>query len=205
MFQRIRKEKGWVFGLTRIAARIYLFPRFRLATQGLENLPGDGPFVLLPKHQRWEDIPLLGIASARPLFYMAKAELFRRPFIRWVVSSLGGVPVSRSRPLESRGSLRKMTMLLRQGEGVVVFPEGTYYKNAMGPGHVGLVRMVYSRAKVPFIPVGIRYQVGLRRNFVSIRFGRPLEGDSFQSADALLSRVMVEIARLSNLESVNPS
>lgn len=203
--QRIRKDRSWVFGLTRMVARIYLSLRFRFEISGLENLPVDGPFILLPKHQQWEDIPLLGIASPRPLFYMAKAELFRPPFLRWVLSYLGGVPVSRSRPLETRESLRRMTLLLQEGEGVAVFPEGTYFKNTMGPGHIGLVRMVYTRVKVPFIPAGICYQEGLWRNRVHIRFGRSLETNSFESAEALLSRVMEEIARLSELEPVHPS
>lgn len=173
--------------------------RFRLEVRGLGYLPEDTAFVLLPKHQRWEDIPLLALATPRPLYYMAKAELFSNPPAAWFISSLGGVPVNRVRPLASRPSLRHMMACLLKGEGVVVFPEGTYYRNAMGPGRPGLIRLIHSRLDIPFVPVGIHYVRRFGRTRVKVRFGQPLEGTRFSGTDTLLDCVMADIARLSDL------
>ncbi len=151
-----------------------LRPFFSLEVQGLENLPLDKSFVLLPKHQRWEDIPLLGLATPRPLYYVAKHELFRFRPIAWYLSSLGGIPLNRNRPIESRRSLSKVLELLKNGEGVVVFPEGTYYRDRVGPGKKGIIRLVVGKVKVPFIPVGIRYNKGAIRTRARIRYGSPI-------------------------------
>ena len=86
----------------RNVARTFLFPFFRLNITGKENLPRKSAFVLLPKHQRWEDIPLLGLSTPRPLYYLAKHELFKNALGNWFFRGLGGVPLNRERPLESR-------------------------------------------------------------------------------------------------------
>ena len=193
------KRSAPVFRATSIIASVFLTPFFRLETEGLENLPVKNAFVLLPKHQRWQDIPLLALATPRPLYYMAKHELFANPLSGWFLTSLGGIPLNRSRPLESRRYLRTMTALLRGGEGIVIFPEGTYFKNRMGPGHRGLVRMVLNRFNLPFIPVGIRYgERGFRRK-VHVHFGQPVYGDPSGGAREFLDRMMREISRLSGI------
>jgi 1-acyl-sn-glycerol-3-phosphate acyltransferase len=189
-----------IFPIARLIARAFLSLLFRLRVCGEENLPSHKAFVLLPKHQRWEDIPLLGLATPRSLYYVAKQELFVIPFFGWFLSALGGIPLNRSSPMESRQSLRLIQELLREGEGVVVFPEGTYYRNRMGPGHAGLIRMIMSRSKVPFIPTGVRYEARKRHTEVQIKFGRPIYRDPSVNADLLIDQIMSEIARLSGYE-----
>ena len=162
----LQPRSALILRLTRPTARIFLSQVFKMKTRGLENLPNQRGFILLSKHRRWEDIPLLSLAMPRPLYYVAKYELFLNPISRWFVSSLGGIPLNRSRPLESRKSLKTMLDLLEKGEGIVIFPEGTYYRSRMGRGHVGLIRMILSRSMVPFIPVGINYAAKSARTLV---------------------------------------
>lgn len=183
---------------TKAAARIFLFPFFNLETQGAENLPRDSAFVLLPKHQRWEDIPLLSFASPRTLYWVAKHELFQNGLSSWFMKSVGAIPLNRKRPLESRRELKALIHYLRQGEGVVVFPEGTYYRGTMGPGHEGVVRLILSRMNLPFVPVGIQYTQGVRTS-VSIRFGASYCPDVGEDAASFIQQMMEEIARLSGL------
>ena len=199
MTPSVRERKAFVFGLTRIAAKLCLYPFFRTEVYGLENLPVKNAFILLPKHQRWEDIPLLSLAAPRPLYYIAKYELFTNPVSRWFLYSVGGIPLNRSRPLESRRSFKALIYFLRKGEGIVIFPEGTYYNNEMGRGQVGLIRMIHSRFMVPFIPVGIHYLKKRGKRIVRIDFGRPIYEKSSVTAEGLLDRIMKEIARLSDL------
>jgi 1-acyl-sn-glycerol-3-phosphate acyltransferase len=194
------QRKQWVFSLTKTAGRVLLYPFFNMCREGVENLPEHGPFVLLPKHQRWEDVPLLGIATPRPIYYVAKVELFANPVGNWYMRSLGGIPLNRGRPLESRSSIRTLREVLQRECGVVVFPEGTYYRDRMGPGRSGMVRMILSGKRLPFVPVGIRYTAGAGRTGVVIRFGKAFEGDAAVDAEDFTSRVMDEIARLSGLD-----
>jgi 1-acyl-sn-glycerol-3-phosphate acyltransferase len=184
--------------VVRLLGGACLGPFFQVDARGVEHLPDASAFVLLAKHQRWEDIPLLGLSVPKPLYYVAKAELFRWAPARWMLSSLGGIPLNRDRPLESRRSLRRIIEHLRGGEGVVIFPEGTYYPGCMGPPRAGLVRMVLSRTSPPFVPVGIRYRKGIRTG-VEIRFGPPMRPESSREVRPFLDRVMSEIARLSGL------
>jgi len=195
----MRGRKNWAIWITKTASRILLSPFFFLETEGVENLSQKSAFVLLPKHQRWEDIPLVSLATPRPLYYVAKHELFINPISSCFLTSLGGIPLNRQHPLESRHSIRSVIELLRKGEGVVVFPEGTYYKNRMGPGHTGMVRLILSRLSLPFIPVGISYSRRGWRTVVRIKFGKASYADSEVPASAFLNCMMKEIALLSGL------
>lgn len=190
-------RSAFVLRITRAAARIFLSQIFKIETRGQDNLPTESGFILLPKHRRWEDIPLLSLATPRPLYYMAKYELFLNPASRWLVSSLGGIPLNRSRPLESRQSLKAMLDLLEKGEGIVIFPEGTYYRRRLGLGRVGLIRFILSRTTAHFIPVGINYTARSTRSLVHINFGRPICASSMSNAESFLDQMMKEIARLS--------
>ncbi|MEW6664226.1 MAG: lysophospholipid acyltransferase family protein [Thermodesulfobacteriota bacterium] len=192
-------QQSFLLRLTRIAARSILSIFFRLRVEGLSHLPAKGGFVLLPKHQRWEDVPLLGLAAQKPLHYVAKQELFLNPLSRSFMTSLGGIPLNRKRPLQSRPFLKLVLELLREGEGIVVFPEGTYYPEVMGPLRKGLIRMIRNRVPVPFVPVGIRYERKGRPRLVRIAFGRPITGDPEVDEEAFFAAVMGEIARLSAL------
>jgi 1-acyl-sn-glycerol-3-phosphate acyltransferase len=188
-----------VYWVTRIAARLCLAPFFSLERKGLEHLPKDQPCVLLPKHQRWEDIPLLGLASPYPLYYVAKYELFTNPLSDWFIRSLGGMPLNRLRPMESRWSIKEIFRILERGEKLVVFPEGTYYRGQTGPGHSGMIRVISSRMKVPFYPVGVNYSHRRVRKPVRICFGEAMTLDQSGDVERFTSEVMIEIGRLSNL------
>lgn len=192
-------RKEWLFRAVRALSRFSLAPLFRLEKEGLANLPRHNAFILLPKHRRWEDIPLLALATPRPLYYVAKHELFANPLSHWLLRSLGGIPLNRRRPLESRRSLQAIIDFLREGEGVVVFPEGTYYRNNMGPGHSGILRLILSRMKLPFVPVGLDYSAsGLgMRTLVRIRFGQPVYEDPNLPANEFLQHIMKRISALS--------
>ena len=188
-----------VFHIIKLLARIVLTPFFHIQTTGSENLPLNRAFILLVKHQRWEDIPVLGLATPRPLYYIAKYELFKNALGNWFYTALGGIPINRQRPLESRRFLQAAIELLEKGEGLVIFPEGTYYRNKMGPGQLGIVRFVRSRLALPFVPVGINYSSPGGRILVRINFGKPFYADSALPADAFVNSMMESIAQLSGL------
>lgn len=184
-----------------MVAGLSLRPFFNLRVEGAHHVPEEGAFLLLAKHQRWEDIPLLALSAPQVLYYVAKVELFEHPVVSWLLHSLGGVPLNRRHPLESRRYLKRLVGFLRSGEGVVVFPEGTYYPRRMGPGLNGVVRLVLGRLEVPLVPAGIEYTPkGRRRIRVSVRFGPPVQ-PPFPEIDFLMPEIMHRIALLSGLSN----
>lgn len=197
--QHAPRRNEHLFKIIKLIARVLLAPFFQMQVVGAENLPADSAFILLAKHQRWVDIPLLGLATPRPLYYIAKFELFKNALSSWFCSSLGGIPLNRQRPLESRRSLNATIELLEMGEGIVIFPEGTYYRDQMGPGQAGMVRFVISRLSLPLIPVGINYAAGGWRSCVRINFGNAFHPEPDLPLDKFFKHLMAEIAHLSGL------
>jgi len=195
----MRVRKNWVLKAIKTTSWVLLSPFFRLETEGTENLPQESAFILLPKHQRWVDIPLLSLATPRSLYYVAKHDLFKNPLSNWFMRSLGGIPLNRQRPLESRQSLKAMIEFLKKGEGLVVFPEGTYYRNTIGSAHTGIVRFLLSRFSFSFIPVGMNYSGKGVRTLVRINFGKAIYSDPSVPVSSFLDNVMKEIAGLSGL------
>ena len=190
-----RKER--ICRIIKAFSRISLSPFYRIETEGHEHLPKEKAFILLPKHQCWQDIPIIALATPSPLYYIAKYELFNTRLAAWLIESLGGIPLNRQQPLKSRGSIRTMIELLKNGEAVVIFPEGTYYKNRMGPGKSGMLRLIISRMAFPLIPVGVHYEKLNLRNSVRVCFGNPIYPDKSIPPSATVSDVMKKIAELS--------
>jgi 1-acyl-sn-glycerol-3-phosphate acyltransferase len=184
----------------------WVFPTlYRIETEWEEGLPLHGALIILPKHQYWTDIPLVSLSFRFPLYFIAKRELFRLPGIRSYLQLLGGIPLDREQSIKTLNSFRWLLSRLRAAEKIVIFPEGTYVRDAVGSGKSRLLRMILGfqselNQQIPFIPVGIRYGQRARwRRVVEIRVGRALFAEKESEALHLTRRVMEEIGRLSQL------
>jgi 1-acyl-sn-glycerol-3-phosphate acyltransferase len=167
--------------------------------EGAACVPRQGGFLLLPKHQRWADIPYLGMACPRRLCYVAKVELFKSRLGNGFFKMLGGIPLDRRRPIATRHSLRAIRDALQAGCGVALFPEGTYVPGRMGDGRSGLLRYLIKNTPVPLVPVGIAYHVVAGRRTVTLRFGEAQLPDGRVCSEALLEEILSRIADLSGL------
>lgn len=195
----------FVRGLAYIIFRIF----YRLNIEGRENVPPEGPGIILPKHQFWSDIPLVGLALWRPASYIAKQELFVYPGVRQFFTGLGGVPIDRLKPVKSIDSFRYVEQLLQKGDFIILFPEGTYYPHTMGRGkHRFIQRLLSYQGKIkrleensiPFIPMGIQHLEKSFRSVVNVRIGKPLYATGETEASEFTKRIMAEIAALSGLQ-----
>jgi len=199
------RRYSFVYSVTRKIAQWVFSFFYRIETERKEALPDGGPMIILPKHQYWTDIPLVGLAFEPLLYFVAKRELFKYPLIRKYLCLLGGIPVDREHPIRTLNSFRTLFSLLRDGEKIVIFPEGTYFRNIMGSGKNRLLQMILKfqndlEHRIPFVPVGIRYgtRKGWRRK-VEIRIGHPLFAEKESDAIPLTHCVMAEIGHLCRL------
>lgn len=181
---------------------------YRIRVEGRENIPAEGPGILLPKHQYWTDIPVVALAAWRPVSYIAKQELFVYPGVRQFITALGGIPLDRVNPVKTLDSFRHLERILQDGEFVVIFPEGTYYPHSMGRGKHRLIERIlrFQEKKgwqgartIPFIPMGIQYLEKKVRTEIQIKIGRPLFADGKTEAQEFTQAIVGEIARLSGL------
>ena len=196
------KRSSFIYILTKRIAQFVFSFFYRIEIERKEALPAHGPIIILPKHQYWTDIPIVSLSFKPLLHFVAKKELFEYPLIRNYLSLLGGIPVDRKQSIRTIDSFKYLLSLLRAGERIVIFPEGTYFREAVGSGKSRLLQMVLGfqdelKYLIPFIPVGIRYgeRVGWRRR-VEIRIGHPLFAERESDAIFLTGQVMEEIGRL---------
>jgi 1-acyl-sn-glycerol-3-phosphate acyltransferase len=202
------------------ACRIVLIPPFKLwfnwRFEGIEQLPSEGPMILAGNHLSYLDpfthAYFVVRAGRRPRF-LAKAELFRNPFVRTVLRGTGQIPVRRG--TGDQAPLDAATLALRQGEVVVVYPEGTSTSKPdflPGRGKTGTVRLAITSG-VPILPVatwGGQY-VWRRGEERSIEFGRPIwmkagdpidvsahagDADDIRALRRLTDEMMGELTRL---------
>jgi 1-acyl-sn-glycerol-3-phosphate acyltransferase len=123
-----------------------------------------GPCVVAANHESLLDPPLLALAARQPLHFLAKVELWRHRPGAWLMDALGGIPIRRDR--RDLVSLGRAEELLRAGESVAVFPEGTVRG---GTWTRGAARLALATG-VPLVPVRI---VGSRRALSRGRIGFP--------------------------------
>jgi len=199
------KRNSFIYFATKKIAQWFFSFFYRIEIEKEEVLLNNGPAVILPKHQYWTDIPIVSIVFKPLLYFVAKKELFEYPLIRDYLSLLGGIPVDRKQTIRTLDSFKHLVSLLREGEKIVIFPEGTYFRDAVGSGKSRLIQMILkfqseSKHPIPFIPVGIRYgeRVGWRRR-VEICIGRPLFAEKESDAISLTQQVIEEISHLCRL------
>jgi 1-acyl-sn-glycerol-3-phosphate acyltransferase len=151
---------------------------FRLRRVGREHIPADGPLLLAANHRSFLDPFVIGMMLRRPVYYMAKRELFERRLQGRLLNALGAFPVDRG-----AGDARAMDAaraILARGDCVVVFPEGTRVR----PGPLGTPKRGVGRlaleAGVPVVPIAVLGTEDVRRGWrirprrVCVRAGRPL-------------------------------
>lgn len=154
---------------------------FRLRVEGRENEPPAGPVLAVCNHVSAADPPIAGVALRRRARYMAKHELLRVPVLGWLLRTVGVFPVRRGEA--DRRSIRTALQALKQGELLLMFPEGTRSPDgSLLPAEPGAALLAL-RAGVPVLPMAV---IGTRevmpkgawfprRQRVVVRIGPPIQ------------------------------
>lgn len=133
---------------------IFMLFRYRIDVTGRENIPSEA-VIACANHSSNYDPLFLGyaITSKRHVHFMAKAELFKYPFLGWVLRNAGSFPVERDK--QDVNAIKTCLRYLKQGEIVALFPEGTRVMDENNTkAKVGAV-VIAARAEVPILPVYI--------------------------------------------------
>jgi len=182
---------------------IFAFPVMKLLT-GLEicgRVPKKGAYIIASNHRSFLDPPLVGLAAAREVYFLAKIGLFEvSKAFSWLIKNYNAIPISGTR------GLRTAARLLKSGNVVVIFPEGTRSKKGymlpFNPG-VGYLAINF---KVPVIPAYITnsnkrfLSLVLRLHKLKIRFGAPVFPAGYQNTredfERFAAKVREEVVKL---------
>ncbi|MCI3920264.1 1-acyl-sn-glycerol-3-phosphate acyltransferase [Paenibacillus sp. TRM 82003] len=185
---------------SRWVARQLLNLLFFVRATGSDNAPADGPVVVCANHRSLLDPPFVACYLRRKVHFMAKAELFNIPVFSAMIRNYGAFPVNRGGM--SMETMKTAIKVLKEGNMLVIFPEGTRQETAkLGPGKKGAASMAL-RSGAAILPVAI---IGDYRPFrrMKVVYGEPFDAAAAvghlppsEQGDALTEKIMVAIQEL---------
>lgn len=178
---------------------------YRVRIDGVEHVPKHGPAILAANHESLIDPWILGLVTPRPIRYMAKSELWSYPILRSVMNGFGTFPVERGGG--DTDALGVAGRLLRNGEVLGIFPQGTCLPYRRRPWHRGAARLALATG-TPLVPVALvgtekalrPHRIRIGRPRLRVLVARPLEvarqRPTIAAAKALTQRLEETIAEL---------
>src|SRR5918997_19075 len=174
------RDKGvnpLVYWLVRAVLQPFFHLYFRLSRIGREHVP-EGPVIYAANHRSFLDPFVIATIARRPMYYVAKQELFRHKLTAWFLNSLGAFPVNRG--AADQDMLATAKAILERGDAVLMFAEGTRVRpGALGRPKRGVGRLALETG-APVVPVAVVGTEAVRKGWrirphkVRIRIGRPL-------------------------------
>jgi len=180
--------------------RLLLVPFFlvylRMQRVGREHLPKEGALLLASNHRSFLDPFVIGTLVKRPVYYMAKRELFEKRWQAWILNALGAFPVDRGAgDGDAMATARK---ILERGDCVVVFPEGTRVRRGpLQSPRRGIGRLALETG-APVAPVAVIGTDAVRRGWrirprkVRLRVGRPMHYPTVEHCSPSLAGAVTE-------------
>ena len=168
-----------LYWLVRSIVQPFFLIYFRLSRKGRHHIPKQGPVILAANHRSFLDPFMIGACAPRPVYYVAKKELFRGRLISWFLNSLGAFPVNRG--AGDAEMVKTAHGILARGDALLIFPEGTRIrKPSLGPAKRGVGRMILESG-APVVPLSVRGSGNVRTGLlirprkVRIEIGPPLK------------------------------
>lgn len=143
---------------------------YRVDKSGLDNIPDEGPAVLICNHVSFVDALVLAGSLRRPIRFVMYYKIFQLPLLSFIFRTANAIPIAGARedPAMMESAFEQVSQALRQGEIVCIFPEGKITEdgemNAFKPG----LSRILQRDPVPLVPLALR---GLWGSFFSRAYG----------------------------------
>ena len=169
--------------------KIYYKFMFRMDIQGEEHIPKEGGVVLCCNHMSNLDPTTMAAFVKRPVRYIAKKELFEKRWSAKLLSSLGAFPVDRH--TTDMKALKTAIKLLKNGEALGIFAEGTRVKEGEAKAAKAGVALFALKGEAPIVPICISSKYKFR-SIVHIRYGEPIYLDEYKG-QKVTTEMMEEI------------
>ena len=173
--------------------------------EGRENVPQDGPLIVVSNHLSNLDPPILAASIPRRLYFMAKRGIFHDPVVSSFLKAWGAFPLNRDGADIS--AIRWSLQTLERGGGLAIFPEGTRSpKGIKNP--ISGVALIARKSGAPILPVGITgtesvgppWQIAFPRGEFKVNIGTPFTAG--QNYDSETSRNDLEATTNDIMERV---
>lgn len=149
---------------------IYLHIMFRVKVVGKENIPRTG-FILASNHRSNYDPPLVAIHILQQVYFMAKAELFQKKFIGWLMRGFGAFPVERGKG--DTGAIDWARGVVERGGVLGMFPEGHRSPDGKPQRPKSGTAMIAGQTKADVLPCAVCCDGPMRfRSRVTVRYGK---------------------------------
>ena len=154
-----------------------VFPLFRIKVIGKENIPEEGPVIICSNHISNFDPLVVGITAPRDIYFLAKEELFNNAFFKEILLKVHAFPIKRG--MKDRNALRQGLGILKEGNVLGLFPEGTRSKTGkIGKGLAG-AGFFALRSEATIVPCVIIGPYKLFQPLLVI-YGKPLDMDYYR-------------------------
>ncbi|HSG21756.1 MAG TPA: MFS transporter [Azonexus sp.] len=160
--------------LLRFMAWLLVKAVYRLRTEGLANIPEEGPVVLIANHVSFADAVIIMGASPRPIRFVMDYRIFRIPVLSFIFRHCGAIPIASAKedPVMMEKAFAAVSTALNNGELVGIFPEGGITPDGeLQPFRPGISRILAANP-VPVVPMALS---GLWGSFFSRIDGKAMK------------------------------
>lgn len=183
---------------------LMLISGVRVTASGIENIPRDQALIFASNHQGAADILIL-LANIPVNFRFAiKKELFKIPVFGWYLKKAAYFSIDRKLVLSAYRTVEMIIDVIKQGESVLIFPEGTRTRT----GELGKFKrgslLAALKSGAPIIPIAISGSFNIMQagswmfhpNPVKFNVGKPIYIQSEADYDSKVSEVRQAIAAM---------
>ncbi|MBU0672452.1 MAG: 1-acyl-sn-glycerol-3-phosphate acyltransferase [Candidatus Margulisbacteria bacterium] len=180
------------------------FSGVKVQVSGLENIPRDKALILASNHQGAADILILLACLPINFRFAIKKELFKIPIFGWYLKKAGYFSIDRKLVLSAYRTVEAVIEIIKAGESVLIFPEGTRTKT----GELGRFKrgslLAALKSRAPIIPIAISGSFNIMKKGswlfhpcpVKLSVGKPIEIKSEADYDNKIAEVRETIARM---------
>ena len=192
-----------------LVSKLFVFPIYKFLFKGQligrDNIPQKDSFIMVSNHGSLLDPPLLGHALGRNISFMAKAELFKIPFLGFIIKACGAYPVKRG--IADKNTIKTACKKLSSDNSIGIFIDGTRQKNGrVNKPKQGAALLAFKNQKL-LLPVAIVNSHRLIRfkffiplfSKIVIKVGKPVQPPQSSSRDDLNSVTMLLQDKINNL------
>ncbi|MGP4041354.1 lysophospholipid acyltransferase family protein [Gracilibacillus sp. D59] len=185
------------YQFAKTVVKMVLQPKYKVKKVGIDNIPKEGPVIICSNHISNYDPPIVGITCPRPIHFLAKEELFKNKIFAFILNNVNAFPIKRG--MKDRNALRKGLEVLKEGNVLGLFPEGTRSKNGEIKRGLAGAGFFALRSKATVIPCAIVGSYKSKEPLIVI-YGKPVDLEPLKekkaSAQEVTDAIMNEIKKI---------